>query len=171
MARRRRRGGWRGRLVLACRDRGTTAEAGLSAPHPGQRPDGDPVRGSLHPDRASPARLPGGLEERATRADRVRASLRTHDVQGIAQCRTRLPSDLDLPRGRRWQRLHDRGRYDVPRDGAGAVSAAGAVARSRPDGDPAYRRGHLRGGAAGGQRGAALALRGFAVRVAVRDHV
>ena len=42
------------------------------------------------------------------------------------------------------QRLHDRRRDGVLGDGAGAVPAAGAVARSRPDGDAAHRRGHVR---------------------------
>ena len=84
------------------------------------------------------------LEEREAGPHRLRASLRAHDVQGLEERRARS-AHLDHRLGRRpEQRLHDRRRDGVLGDGAGAVPAAGAVARGRPDGDAAHRRGHVR---------------------------
>ena len=74
-------------------------------------------------------------------------------------------------RRRAEQRLHDRRRDGVLGDGAGAVSAAGAVARSRSDGDAAHRQGHVRQRARGREGRAADAGRQPAVRPAERDHL
>ena len=96
---------------------------------------GDPARGSLDADRARDALVPRGLEGREDRAHRLRAPVRAHDVQGQRRtCSPRRTARTSLGR-RPEQRLHRRGHDRLLANGAGAVSAADAVARGRPDGD------------------------------------
>ena len=54
-----------------------------------QRPDGRPLRGSLDADRPPAALVSRRLEEREAGADRLRAPVRAHDVQGLEERRAR----------------------------------------------------------------------------------
>ena len=74
-------------------------------------------------------------------------------------------------RRRAEQRLHDRRRDGVLGDGAGAVSAADDVARSRSHGDAADRQGHVSERARSRQGRAPDARRQSAVRPAHRVHL
>ncbi len=86
-----------------------------------ERPDGDPLRGSLDADRAPAAVVSRRLEEREARPHRVRAPLRAPDVQGLEERRARGAHLAHLVGRRPEQRVHHRRRDGVLGDGAGAV--------------------------------------------------
>ena len=161
----------RGRRAGAARRRGPSAEAAVSDHDAAERAARDPVRGSLDADRARLGLVSRRLEERAGRPDRLRAPLRAHDVQGLEERRARVAHVDHRQRRRTQQRLHDRGRDGLLADAAGALPAAGAVARSRSDGHAAHRRRGVPARARGGQGRAADARGEPAVRPAVRDHL
>ena len=67
-----------------------SAEASVPDADAAERAARDPVGGSLDADRARSRLVPRRLEERAAGTHRVRASVRAHDVQGLAERRARL---------------------------------------------------------------------------------
>ena len=125
----------------ATRRRGAAAEARLHDDDAAQRAEGGLSRRSLDADRAHRDLVSRRVEEREAGPHRLRAPVRAHDVQGLEERRARRRTVVHLERRRPEQRLHDRRRDGVLGDGAGAVPAARAVARSRSHGDAAHRRG------------------------------
>ena len=116
-----------------------------------------------------------GIEGREARPHRLRAPVRAHDVQGLEERRAGGARLVHRQRRRPGQRRDARRHHGLLADGAGAVSAADAVARGRPDGDAAHRRGHVQARARGREGRAADARREPALRpvagVALRRRV
>ncbi len=134
-----------------------------------ERPHGRPVAGSFDADRARRALVSRRARKTRSRADRLRASVRAHDVQGLQERRAGRARVDAREHRRAEQRVHQRRRDRVLADGAVAVPAAGAVDGSRSHGDAAHRQGDVRERARSRQRRAAPARRQPAVRPAVGD--
>src|SRR5215470_17929989 len=73
-----------------------------------ERPDRRPRGGSLDADRAPPALVSRGVEEREAGTDGIRPSVRAPDVQGVEERRARGAHVDDLVGRRPEQRLYDR---------------------------------------------------------------
>ncbi len=169
------RAGCRGAGALRHRSRrdgrGASAEARLHDDDAAERAAGRLPRRPLDADRARRDLVPRRIEERARGPDRLRASLRAHDVQGLEERRAGRAPVVDLERRRPEQRLHERRRDGLLADVPGAVPAARAVARGGSHGLAAHRRGGLQDRARGREGRAADARREPAVRPAERDHL
>ena len=144
--------------------RRSSAEAAVRAHDAAQRPHAGAVGGSLDADRPPATLVSRRIEEREAGPHRIRPSVRASDVQGFEERPARSAHVDDLVGRRPEQRLHDRRRDGVLGDGARAVSAARALARSRPDGDAPHRQGHVHQRARGREGRAADARRQSAVR-------
>ena len=81
------------------RRRGPADEARLRAAHPGQRPDGDPLRGPFHADRPPADGLPRRVEERTARPHRFAHLFEHMMFKGSQNVALRLASHVDLPGG------------------------------------------------------------------------
>ena len=147
---------------------GAAAKARIQDHDACQRPHGDSLGGSLDAGGARGAVVPRRVEGREARPHRVRAPVRAHDVQGLEKRGAGSARLVHRQRRRPGQRRDARRHHGLLADGARAVSAADAVARGRPHGHAAHRRGHVQARARGRQGRAPDARREPALRPAAR---